>query len=63
MMYRASDGRTFSTFQSFCQHQAYLSRTAEERHDRLEEKEKMVKYEEMLAKVTARLELVKAKLN
>jgi hypothetical protein len=27
-----------------------------------EEKEKMVKYEEMLAKVTARLELVKAKL-
>ena len=43
MMYRASDGRTFSTCQSFCQHQAYLSRTAEERRYWLDEKEKMDK--------------------
>ena len=43
MMYRASDGRTFSTYQSFCQHQAYLSRTADERHYWLEEIEKMDK--------------------
>lgn len=41
MMYRASDGTTFSTYQTFCQHQAFLSRTEEERRYWLEEKQKM----------------------
>jgi hypothetical protein len=41
MMYRASDGTMFSTYQAFCQHQCYLSRTAEERRYWMEEKEKM----------------------
>ena len=43
MMYRASDGRTFSTYQTFCQHQACLSQTDKERLYWLEEKEKMDK--------------------
>ena len=43
MMYRSSDGRTFSTYQTFCDHQAFISRTADERKYWLEEKEKMNK--------------------
>lgn len=43
MMYRASDGRTFCTYQTFCDYQALISRTADERKYWLEEKEKMDK--------------------
>lgn len=43
MMYRSSDGRTFSTYQTFCDHQAFISRTDDERKYWLEEKEKMNK--------------------
>lgn len=43
MMYRSSDGRTFGTYQAFCDHQAFISRTADDRKFWLEEKEKMNK--------------------
>lgn len=43
MIYRSSDGRTFSSYQAFCDHQAFLCKTADERRYWKEEKEKMNK--------------------
>ena len=38
MMYRISDARTFGTYQAFCDHQTFISRTADERKYWIEEK-------------------------
>lgn len=43
MMYRSSDGRTFSSYTALCDHQMFISRTADERRYWREEKENMLK--------------------
>lgn len=43
MMYRSSDGRTFSSYTALCDHQMLISRTADERRYWREEKENMLK--------------------
>lgn len=43
MMYRSSDGRTFSSYTALCDHQMYLSKTPEELLYWKDEKETMKK--------------------
>ena len=43
MMYRSSDGRTFNTYTALCDHQMFLSRTADERSYWRKEKEDMLR--------------------
>lgn len=43
MMYRSRDGRTFSSYQTFCDYEAMISRTEDEKKYWIEEKRKMQK--------------------
>lgn len=43
MMYRSSDGRMFSSYTALCDHQMFISRTADERGYWRKEKEDMLK--------------------